>query len=677
MDSWELSSLYSLVLILLVIGSLCGAFLTKWARWAHTLSHLFSLAAGLLNGALAFAELYTQIPFRIHLWPITPYWTLTFHIDPLSAFFLLIISVVSVPVSFYSLQYMTFYHKEKNISFYGTGLNLFLLSMVAVVTADDGGSFLLSWELMSLLSFFLLVFEHEKPEVPRASYIYLTMTHFGTAFLILAFLLFDTYSGSFQFESFHQQGTNLPPEIRHLLFGLILIGFGTKAGIVPLHVWLPRAHPVAPTPVSALMSAVMIKTAIYGIIRFSYDFLGVQTIWWGVIVLFIGVVTALTGILYGLLERDMKRFLAYSSVENIGVILIGLGSAFLFSAYNLSALAAFALSASLFHVLNHALFKGLLFLGAGSIYYATHLRNMEQLGGLIKRMPFTAIVFLMAGLSLASFPPFNGFISEWMTYQSLYHLAVDTPTPIWKIGGILALAALGLTGALVAGGVVKMFGTSFLALPRSEQAEKATEVPLLMKIGMGLLALGTLLFGLFPGFILKMIDGVIQYLGILTKPNHPISPIHIPYPSQTAGSISIFIILVVLLLIFGFLWAMIRLYFGKSSITINETWNCGTRVQSSMEYTPTSYSHPIQTIFRWLFLPRSQTIDDKRGYFPKQISYRLKVINLFELIFYRPWVQLSILLAQRVRSIQNGNLQGYLGYMFLTLLLLLFLTRRW
>ena len=349
--------------------------------------------------------------------------------------------------------------------------------MTLVVIADNGFFFLIVWELMSLLSYFLVVTEHEKADVRYAGFFYLIMTHVGTAFIILTFLIFFQGGGSFSFETFRHPEQPLPEGMRTLVFLMALIGFGTKAGIVPLHVWLPYAHPAAPSHISALMSGVMIKTAIYALIRVYFDFLGGQfPWWWGFVVLVIGAVSALLGVMYALMEHDLKSLLAFHSVENIGIILLGIGAGMIFQTYGLKELAALGLLAGLYHTINHAMFKALLFLGAGSLLYATHTRNMEEYGGLLRRMPWTGVFFLIGAVSISALPPTNGFVSEWLVFQSLF-LSFQLPTVFLKLMLPIAAAMLALTGVLALACFAKAFGISFLALPRSTHARHAEEVP--------------------------------------------------------------------------------------------------------------------------------------------------------------------------------------------------------
>ena len=469
-------------------------------------------SAGLASGAgilLGVTGLFAPEPWTASVQSTIPLLTFAVRLDPLASFFVLTISLVGLAASIYAIGYVTEFYGRASIAVLGSLFNGFLLSMTLVVIADNGFFFLIVWELMSLLSYFLVVTEHEKAEVRYAGLFYLIMTHVGTAFIILTFLIFFQGGGSFSFEAFRHPEQPLPEGMRTLVFLMALIGFGTKAGIVPLHVWLPYAHPAAPSHISALMSGVMIKTAIYALVRVYFDFLGGQfPWWWGFVVLVIGAVSALLGVMYALMEHDLKSLLAYHSVENIGIILLGIGAGMIFQTYGLTEFAALGLLAGLYHTINHAMFKALLFLGAGSLLYATHTRNMEEYGGLLRRMPWTGAFFLIGAVSISALPPTNGFVSEWLVFQSLF-LSFHLPTVLLKLMLPLAAAMLALTGVLALACFAKAFGISFLALPRSSHARQAEEVPITMRIAMGLLAVVCVLLGLAPMVVVPMLDRVV------------------------------------------------------------------------------------------------------------------------------------------------------------------------
>src|ERR1039458_1741686 len=340
-------------------------------------------------------------------------------LDALSAFFLLLVSLLGFAISIYSLGYAKGFFGRKNVGVLGAFFNLLVLATTLVVVADNVWLFLMGWELMALTAYCLVSFEHEESETRRAGVLYFIMSHLDAGCIILGFALLFQASGDYSFASLHDIGAQMAPGKRDAAFLLFLVGFGIKAGIVPFHICLPAAHPVAPSNVSAFMSGVLIKTGIYGFIRVGFDFLGTPPLWWGVTVLTVGTVSAVLGVLYALMEHDLKRLLAYHSIENIGIILMGLGAALMFRHTGHPLLATLGLIAGLYHTINHASFKGLLFLGAGAVLHATGTRNMEELGGLIKRMPQTAFFFLVGAVAISALPPLNGFVSEWLTYQAL------------------------------------------------------------------------------------------------------------------------------------------------------------------------------------------------------------------------------------------------------------------
>ena len=373
----------------------------------------------------------------------------------------------------------------------GFFFNILILSLYAVVLSANIFTFLISWETMAIASYFLVIFERSE-KAARAGLFYAVMTHIGTAFIIALFFILYRYTNRMDFEGMKGGLALVPVNVRSLIFIFAVIGFGTKAGIIPLHTWIPRAYAVVPSNVAAVMSGLMVKMGVYGLIRICMDVMGQGPEWWGIAVIGVGAVSALLGILYSLIENDLKLFLAYSSVENIGIILLGVGAAMMFKSNGLYALSSLALAAALFHVLNHALFKGALFLGAGSVIASTGTGNMEALGGLLKRMPYTGLFFLAGALAICALPPMNGFVSEWLTYQSLL-LGYQAPSVTAKIVSPLGGAALALTGALAAAGFVKAFGIAFLGMPRGDRARHAQESSAWMIAGMALLAVPCLL----------------------------------------------------------------------------------------------------------------------------------------------------------------------------------------
>ncbi len=600
------------------------------------------------------------------------YLNFAFFVDGLSAFFILVISIAVLAVSIYSIGYVREYFGKKNTGYLGFLYNIFILSMMLVVTAGNAIMFLIVWELMSVISFFLVIYEHEKPETRKAGYIYIVMTHIGTGFIILSFLILAGASGSFNFDT--MMGIEMPPLLKDLAFLFALIGFGAKAGIVPLHIWLPYAHPAAPSNVSALMSGVMIKTAIYMFIRIFFDFLGADVLWWGFLVLALGAVSAITGIMYAVIEPDIKRMLAFSSIENIGIILIGLGASMIFLASGNPGLSAIAAIAALYHLLNHSIFKGLLFMGAGSILFSTHTKNIEELGGLIKKMPVMALLFFVGVLSISALPPFSGFVSEWLLLQSLL-LSFSSSDSLIRIALPVGAAALAITGALAAFCFLKTFGIGFLALPRSEHATHAKDANMPMLLGMGIFALLSILLGLLPFYVLPFLDMVTKYsvgasvfeqsysFGLFGTVNMPSIPISLSTPALLS------VILLIILIPF-----ILRLVSKDRTHRTYETWGCGQPVSTARnEYTARAFSKPIQMWFRNIFLPARelQASYTVSPLIKESFKFDVHIEQIFEKHIYSPVTDIIIGKSRLIKHIQTGSIHAYLAYIFGTMVILM------
>jgi hydrogenase-4 component B len=591
-----------------------------------------------------------------------------FFVDKLSAFFILVISMAVFGVSIYSTGYVREYFGKKNIGYLGFLYNIFILSMLLVVSANNAIMFLIVWELMSVISYFLVVYEHEKPETRKAGYIYIVMTHIGTGFILLSFLIFAGAAGSFDFASFREAASTMPPLMKDLAFLFALVGFGAKAGIVPLHIWLPQAHPAAPSNVSALMSGVMIKTAIFMMIRIFFDFLGAGVAWWGYLVLAIAVISAILGILYAVVEPDIKRMLAFSSIENMGIILIGIGASMVFFSSGHLTLAALAAIAAMYHLLNHSVFKSLLFMGAGSILYSTHTKNIEKLGGLIRKMPVSAVLILIGVLSISAMPPFSGFVSEWLTFQSLLSSS-GLNDNFAMIFMSISASILALTGALAAFCFLKMFGIGFLALPRSEHAEHAKEVNTPMLLGMSLFAIMSVLLGILPFQVLPVLGGIVQsFIG--STPVFSLGSFGtFALPNQISVSTPVLLILMILLLL-----PIVFLYAYKSrKPAIYETWGCGQPVSTARnEYTGRAFSKPVQMWFKNLFRPVRETEITYSGslYHKESQRFEMHIEQIFEQNIYQPVVIFVLAKSNRVKNIQTGSIHAYLAYIFGTLIIL-------
>ncbi len=671
----------------LLVASLCGyatgAVGGLWWMRRDKLANVFSFGAASLSslsGVLAAlwfltSGVGTTAP-QIQLLPtLIPYIRFTVRLDPLGAWFVLILSLLGFALSTYSFGYAKGFYGRKNIGVLGAFFNALLLATTLTFVADNIWLFLIAWEIMALTAYCLVSFEHEKPETRKAGMLFFIMSHIDAGCIMLGFLLLFQASGDYGFASLHGLGATMSPGKRDAAFVLFLVGFGIKAGIVPLHIWLPAAHPVAPSNVSALMSGVLIKTGIYGLTRVCFDFLGSPPLWWGVTVLVIGAVSAVLGVLYALMEHDLKRLLAYHSIENIGIILMGLGTALTFLYTGYPRLATLGLIAGLYHTINHASFKGLLFLGAGAVLHATHTRNMEELGGLAKRMPQTAWFFLIGAVAISALPPLNGFVSEWLTYQTLLQ-GFGTTASLWRLIYPLSGAMLAMTGALAAACFVKAFGITFLGQPRSREAEQAQEAAPSMRLGMAVLTAACVVLGLWPTGVVRLLDPLTQQLtaqqlsGQLTLANGLV----LTSLAESTGTVSTLGLVLMALCLLPVPVAL-RLVLARNCRTRRgPTWACGQReLTAQMQYTATGFSKPIRMIFKALFRPHRdvQREYDFSPYFATTIRFESRVEEVFERRLYRPLRVWILRASRRIRALQAGSIHAYLLYIFITLLLLL------
>lgn len=634
---------------------------------------LLSVAAGVLTVGSATNE---QVVLLLGL-PDLPF---HLRLDPLAGFFLCVIGLLSFFVSIYSAGYLRGYLGQRSVTRLVVFYSLFLAGMFMVVLADDALFFLISWELMAAASYFLVMFEDERPENRRAAFLYIVIAHVGAIAILLSFGVmagiatgFESFSG-YTFDAMRQ--AKFPLEWATAAFLLSFFGFAAKAGVVPLHVWLPEAHPVAPSSVSALMSGVMLKTAIYGIIRVTFDLLKVFPWWWGAIVLVFGLLSAVMGVLYALMQHDLKRLLAYHSVENIGIILIGVGLAMIFTSFNLPMLAALALIAGLYHTMNHAMFKGLLFMGAGAVLHATKERNMEEMGGLIHLMPWTAALFLVGCISISALPPFNGFVSEWLTFQA-FLLSPSLPSPIVKLLMPIGAALLALTGALAAACFVKAFGVTFLGHWRGHPHQKIHEANWPMLTGMILTAGTCLCLGIFPTVFIDWMDTVpAQLVGAKLSISATASGwMWLTPVAKERASYSGFIVFLGGLLVYGIVYIVLHVNPGK--IRRGPIWDCGfAKINARMQYNATSFSMPIRRIFGFLFDIKEQVslpTQAAHAAFPKRLNYHLRVRDRFWNWIYKPLSDASFWMARKVGRLQQGRIQVYLIYSFVTIIVLLLL----
>ena len=612
----------------------------------------FAIAASLAGAIFSLSALAAPAPFEISFSSVFSAPLFSFFVDRLSAFFILLTSAAGVIVSIFAFGYLAHgKYSAARTALLGFLYNLFLCSMILVAAADNIITFLIVWELMSILSYFLVTYEHEKSENLKAGFLYIVMTQVGTVFLMTAFFFLFRETGSFQFSDFRAAGALLPELVKNIVFASALIGFGMKAGLVPFHIWLPEAHPAAPSHVSALMSGIMIKIAVYGFLRFIFDFMGGEVVWWwGLLVLGAGALSAVTGVLYALMEHDLKRLLAYHSVENIGIIFIGLGSAMLFAAFRYDALVGLALTAGLFHILNHGIFKSLLFLGAGSIGRAIGSYDLEKMGGLAKKMPFVAVFFLIGVMSITALPPFNGFISEWL---------------------VVSIALLALAAALALACFVKVFAIAFLALPRSDIARQAKEASVSMRVAMFFLAFLCVMFGVFPFIGLSLIAPVIDEFHLS---NSVESGLFFIFPDRyLSTAISPPAVLAIFIGLVAVIGVAAMAIWGRHQKRKSPTWACGRAIEPRMEYTATGLAMPFRLMFAGIYRPthniERETLDGT-GYLVKTVRYEEKIEPLFEKYIYRPIVWAVETASAGARKIHTGNINLYLGYILATLVLL-------
>lgn len=634
------------------------------ARWMYVLGAV----AGVVLAAVALAAIAASpqtivLPLGL---PDLPFHT---RLDPLSAFFLLVLGATGAGISCHAAGYFAGAHA-------GAGgltcmqYHWFLASMALVLIADDAYLFMVAWETMALSSYFLVTTEHHDPEIRKAGFIYLLIAHIGALAILLCFGVLHGGHGDYTFEAMRQ--AQLSSGWATVAFLLALVGFGAKAGIVPLHVWLPEAHPAAPSPVSALLSGVMLKTAIYGLFRVTYDLLPSIHWEWGLLVLVIAVVTTLFGVLFALMQHDLKRLLAYHSVENIGIILIGFGLSLIYIGTGHPVLAVLGLLAALYHTLNHAVFKGLLFLGAGSVLKGAGLRDLGRMGGLIRVMPFTAFVFLVGALAISALPPLNGFVSEWLTFQAallspaLEHGVLRSIIP-------LAAAALALAGALTAMCFVKVFGIAFLGVPRSGEASRGREASGWEQLGMGWLAVLCVALGLAPVWMIGVMDPVALSLldyspATMGMAAHwlwltPVAPERASY----SPVIFLAVIVAVVLAAFG----LVRLlYHGRLRRT--PAWDCGfPGLNARMQDTAEGFGQPIRQIFAPVYEIESHHPDS----FDRLPRYFTEVRDRFWGWLYLPIAGAATFCSRLIGRIQVGRVAVYLMYSFATLIFLMAFVR--
>ena len=649
---------YFIAIAILFLGGIICAFLPQKIKTSAlsifvTIASVFSIIPAL--SVIHHGENLTRV-FNFN--PILG--EINFTIDPLSAFFIVVISIMSLASVIYSNGYLKPYMaKEKSLSSHLIFLPALIASMLLVVTCDNALMFLICWEIMSLSSFFLVIFESEKKETLKAGIKYLVFMHISVIFIIIAFALCALNAGSFDFSDFAQVLHN-NQYLANIVFALAFVGFGTKAGFVPFHNWLPDAHPAAPSHVSAIMSGVMIKTGIYGILR-VINLIGTPSKALAYSVLIISVISALYGVLYAITQHDLKRLLAYHSIENIGIIGIGIGAGMLGLAYGNNLVALLGFAGGILHILNHSIFKELLFLAAGSVYTKTHTRNIEILGGLIKSMPISAVLFLVGSVAICGLPPFNGFISEFLIYFGMLKgLTINSFFALTVI--MFSIAGLALVGTMAILCFTKAFSIIFLGMPRSEAAEHVdSDTGASMILPMSFLAALTLLIGVFPQYV----------FAFLIQPTSVLTGVHITLSTEPVEIMHQIAIIALVFLVVCAGICIMRIKLNNQKIEMHQTWGCGyDRPNNRMQYSASSYANPFLTMLRPLF-KKVYDIKKPKKLFPTSAHFSLHIDDIEEAYLINPLVKFDEWFLSKFEKIQSGNMQDYIKYGLIFLILLL------
>ena len=644
-------------------------------RWRSATAIVYSicLATALFLVALAVAGLLANAPPAAATLPLgLPWIGARLRLDALSLFFQAVVNLGAAAASLYALGYGR--HEEapgRVLPFYPT----FLAGMNLVLMADDAFAFLVAWEFMSLSSWALVLSHHHDEDNRRAGYIYILMASFGTFALLLSFGLLAGAGGGYAFGDMRL--ASHPDWLKGLVLALALAGAGSKAGLVPLHVWLPLAHPAAPSHVSALMSGVMTKVAVYAFVRITFDLLGTPQWWWSLVVLAMASVTAVLGVLYALMQRDLKRLLAYSTVENIGIIFIGLGLALAFKANAMPGAAALAFTAALLHVFNHSLFKSLLFFGAGAVLTATGHRDIERMGGLIRRMPQTAFVFLGGCLAISALPPLNGFVGEWLMFQAVL-LSPELPDWSLKFAVPAAGAMLALAAALSATCFVRAYGIAFLGRPRSAEVAAAVETDIASRASMFVLLGLCLITGLLPALVIDALAPVASSAVGAAMPQQSTIPGWSVVPIAESRSSYNGLLVFVFITITTLVTIQIIHRFASKAVRRAPMWDCGfPNADPATQYTGESFAQPIRRVFGESVLMAKDTVDMPRPGDPRPAKLTVVVRDPIWEFAYAPLSGLVAWAAEKFNHLQFLSIRRYLSFVFVSLILLLLVVAIW
>ncbi|MCD4742417.1 MAG: hydrogenase [Desulfobacteraceae bacterium] len=649
-------SQFFMSILIIISGGFLSLIFAKQFKLLKFLAVLL-LSIGCLTGLVDVVTKLLQSGTSFASFKYLNIFSLTFQIDALSAFFLVAIFLVSLLATIYSFHYMDdSKHPVRTATNYFF-FSILIASMALVVTASNMITFMLSWEIMSLSSFFLVIYKYNEPENRKAGYLYFVFSHVGAMFIFAAFGIVYGYTGSFEFSAIN----SLPETAKIVVFIFSFIGFGSKAGIFPFHVWLPYAHPSAPSHISAVMSGVMIKTGIYGIIK-MYVLLSFHTLLFGNIVLIAGVISGILGIVYALGQHDLKRLLAYSSVENIGIILIGLGIGMIGVASKNPLMAALGFTGGFLHILNHSIFKSLLFMGAGMVLHKTGTRSIDALGGLVKNMKVTGTAVIIGSLAICGLPPFNGFVGEFFIYIAGFNGVTLTKSAfVMSCFGIISLAVI---GGLALACFTKVIGVVFQGEPRTNAAVDVNEKGPTMLFSMSILAGICIVIGIFPQLIIQLPINAVSALGLGFD-----NTLLEPFTKMTGNiTLSATIFMVSLLFVIAVQWFFYR---GKN-ITKSGTWGCGfTQPTVKMQYTGSSYASFILDFFKPA-APLSEDHPAIEGRFPEKTYYKSHINDIAELNMNRAIVNPVLFLFDKLRWIQHGDIHLYIGYILLAIVLLLF-----
>ena len=683
-------------------------------RWSAATLAVVGSIASLELLVDAGSALFAGHGFALDLWSLPSLGDLRVGLDPLSGLFLFVVGLVYLPTSVFSAGYLRRYIGHYSLKAFGVLYFALFASIVAIVIARDVVSFLLAWELMSIASYLLVNYEYQREENVRAGYLMLAMGEAGTLAAALAFLLLATAADSLDFAVIKGSVEDLGAGSRWAVFLLSLFGFGVKAGLVPLNSWLPRAHPVAPANVSALLSGVILNLGIYGIVRVNIDLLPAHLVGPGLVALIVGTISAFVGILYATTDNDAKGMLAHSSIENMGIITAGLGAGFIFDATGHTALASIAFAAALYHLTNHSIYKALLFLSAGTVDYRAGTRDLDRLGGLIHRMPWTALFFLVGALSIAAVYPFNGFASEWLTLQALLR-SVELESIVVKLVFALCGVLLALTAALAVTCFVKAFAMGFLGMARSERSRHAVEAPRSMLVPMGALALMCFVLGVLPTWVIATLDNALEPLtgttasAALVPPFFAASPEHVQLPAEFAGefqelgaevgedvlpgrgmvvmhrggaqnpvvfAMSTFYGAVVLTLLLIIVFVVIHWLTRARRVTHEAPWDGGVRqLFPEMTYTATAFSNPVRVIFDALFQPRTveDTEETVATHFRVAIKRSREEVHVVDRFIFGAFASRFMAVARVLARMHHGRVNAYVGYVLMTLIVFLIL----